>query len=146
MADNPDVRLRVHIREVVVKVLHKANLIAEGRTERRADRANGVEQAVVDERSLDAVYVALPAAAIAPADGCPCPVDAGAAAAEQQVIVQLVLLGGRAPAAKYTSRCALERQNDRRIIGRRKNVPAEAVCIGLPSKRIRLRASEREQD
>jgi hypothetical protein len=86
VADDPDVRLGIHVREVVVEI-----------------RADGIEQAVVNERLLDAISAALPAAAIAPADGRPRPVDARAAAAEQQVVVQLVFLDGRAPAAEQAS-------------------------------------------
>ena len=54
--------------------------------------ASGVKQTLIDQSILNALLVAFPAAAVAVAHGAPRPANARATAAEQEVVVQLVLL------------------------------------------------------
>lgn len=75
---------------------------------------------------------------MAPAHGCPRPVDPGATAAEQQVIVEPVLFARRTPAPEERGRGTLDGEHDRRIVGRRKHVAADPVRVGFPAKRVAL--------
>ena len=102
---------------------------------------NGVKQAVLDERVREARAVAAPLLRVAVADLAEDPgeVDARAAAREEQVVVQLVLALRRAPAADGPhDGGAFDGDDDGRVVRGREDVPAEAVCVWLPSKRVRL--------
>lgn len=68
----------------------------------------------------------------------PRPVDPGATAAKQQIVVQLVLLARRPGAPEHRRRRAFDRQHDRRVIWRREDVAAEAVRVGCPTKGVLL--------
>lgn len=99
---------------------------------------NRIEQAVLDQRVLHAAHVALPPAAVAVAHGRPRPVHPRAAAAKEQVVVPLVLRRGGPAAPEETRGRALDGEHDRRVVRRREDVAAEAVCVGLPAERIAL--------
>jgi hypothetical protein len=94
--------------------------------------AGGVKQTLIYQSVLDAFLVALPGATVAVAHGSPRPPDSRATATEQEVVVQLVLLHRR-PSADKRRRCALDREYDGAVVLRRKDIPSEAIVVGLPS-------------
>jgi hypothetical protein len=104
---------------------------------RGAHNASRVEEAVVDQSILDAVLVALPVSAEAVAHGRPPAADARAAAAKEQVVVQLVLLYRWSTADERDGR-ALDRERDGAIVIRRKDITAEAIVVWLPPNRHTL--------
>ena len=102
--------------------------------------ADVVEEAVLDERVAQAGVVAPPVVRVAVAHGAEDPgeVDPGAAAREEQVVVELVLLGRRA-----LQRRALDAQDDGVVLGRDEDVSAKAVRRVLPAEREALRRGRR---
>ena len=108
------------------------------RTRRSTYSSNVVEQALLRERALQARLVALLPAAVAAAHGRPGPVDVRAAAAEEQIIIEFILLYCRSTAAYKTRRSAFNGQNHRGVVGCCEDMSSEAVCIWLPPKWIRL--------
>lgn len=106
-----------------------------GRTGCTTHYADVVEQTVLHERLGEAAAVAARVAGVAPAHGAEDPreVDAGAAAREEEVVVELVLLARRA-----LQRRALDREDDRRVVLCEEDVPAEAVRGVLPAEREAL--------
>ena len=103
--------------------------------------ADGVKQAVLDERVREARAVAAPLLRVAVADLAEDPgeVDARAAAGEEQVVVELVLLARRA-----LQRRALDGEHDGAVVGREEDVPAEAVGVGFPADGVGLEGWERK--
>ena len=106
-----------------------------GRREGCTHHADVVEEAVLDERVGEAAAVAAPLFRVAVADLAEDPgeVDARAAAGEEEVVVELVLLGRRA-----LQRRALDREHGGAVVGREEDVPAEAVRLVLPPEREAL--------
>jgi hypothetical protein len=139
--NDPDVRVGIHVRQIIVQVLHVRCPSAhtpfkkKGKVTHDADR---VEQTIVNERALDTFLITLPPATVAITDGRPCPVDACTTATKQQVVVPLILLRRGPPTAKECGRRTLDRQHDGGVVRRRIYVPAEAVRIGLPAHGQRL--------
>jgi hypothetical protein len=130
----PDISVGVHVCQIIVEILavrYEQRTRYEKRTTHNPD---GVEQALIYECVLDARQVTLPSTAVAPAHGCPRPVDTRTAATEQQVVVQLIFARGRAATAEHGRRRALNSEHDGAVIRRRKDVPAEAVLIWFPTK------------
>ena len=109
-----------------------------------AHNASGIEEAVVDQSLLDAVLITLPVTAEAVAHGRPSATDARTAAAEEKVVVQLILLYRRSPADVRNGR-ALDRKRDSAVVLRRKNVAAEAIVVWLPPDRHALHPAEINQ-
>ena len=109
-----------------------------------AHNASGIEEAVVDQCLLDAVLITLPVTAEAVAHGRPSATDARTAAAEEKVVVQLILLYRRSPADVRNGR-ALDRKRDGAVVLRRKNVAAEAIVVWFPPDRHALHPAERHQ-
>ena len=89
--------------------------------------------------------MALPGSAEAVAHGRPPATNARAAAAEEQVIVQLVLLYRRPSADDWYGR-ALDRERDGTVVRRRKDVPAEAVVVRLPPNWHALRPATQRKE
>jgi len=73
MSNHPDVRVRVQIRDVIVKV--------------HADR---IEQRIFNEASLQTILIASVSPRMTVANGSPGRSDFGAAAGEEEVIVQFI--------------------------------------------------------
>lgn len=94
-----------------------------------------VEQTILNERIGQALVVASPFLRVTVAYGVEDPgkIDPRAAAREQQVVVELVLLGSRT-----LKRGALDAQDDRVVVRREKNVPSESVCGVFPTERKAL--------
>ena len=99
---------------------------------------NRIKQALLHQRVPQTSLITLPSSPITPAHRRPRPVDPGATTAKQQVVVQPVFFARRSPAAPYRRRGPLDGEYDGRIIGRRKDVATNPICVGFPTKRIAL--------
>jgi len=75
MPNHPDIRVRIQIRDVIIKV--------------HADR---IEQRILDKALLQTILIASVPPRMAIAHGSPGRSDLGAAAGEEEVIVQFVFL------------------------------------------------------
>jgi hypothetical protein len=101
--------------------------------------ANLIEKAVIYEAPLQTVLITRPAPAIAVTNGAPCRTNTSAAAREEKIVVQLVLLHSGTPATdKPAGGGALKRHNHSGVIRGGEDVSTEAVCIRFPAKRVRL--------
>jgi hypothetical protein len=145
VANDPNICIRVHESDVVVQILLNFFPMGQGRVSRderstcRRDTHNAsrIEETVVDQSFLDAFLATLPVSAEAVAHGRPPAADARTAATEEKVVVQLVLLYRRPPTDNRDRR-ALNRECDRAIVVRRKDIPTEAVVVRLPPDRHAL--------
>ena len=108
------------------------------KSKRGAHRSYRIEKALRNQCLLQASLVAFPAALVATAHRRPRPINMRTAAAEQQVVVQLVLLRRHAARAEHPRRSAFDGDDDGRIIWRREHMPPEPVRVRIPPKRIRL--------
>lgn len=104
-------------------------------------RANRVKQAILNQRVLQAVLVALPASTITATDSRPRPINSRTTAAEQQIIVILILLHRRTASTEHTSRGAFDRQNNRAVIRRGKDMSTKPIRVFFPAKWIRLKSN-----
>ena len=112
-------------------------MIARRRERRGAHNTSGIKQTLVDQSILDTVLVTLKAAPVTVAYGSPRPANTRATAAEQKVVVQLILLYRRPATDDWDGR-ALDSEHHSAVVLRREYVPPEAVIIGLPSNRHTL--------
>jgi hypothetical protein len=78
MSSDPDIRVRVQIRDVVIEV-----------------HSNRIEQRILDKTLLQTTLITIISTRVTIAHGRPSGSDLGTAAGEQKVIVQFVLLDGR---------------------------------------------------
>jgi hypothetical protein len=112
VTSKPDVGVGIHIRDVVVQVLSHQLGHWGLRGTHRADR--GVH-AVLDQRFLNTCLSTLVASSIAVAHGRPAKVDSSTAAGEQEVVVELVILGSRSADTQYTGRGTFDGDDHRRV-------------------------------
>jgi len=95
VADDPDISVRIHVRDVVVQILVSRKPVGGDMTTKEQTEtydASGVKQTLIDQSVLNTLLVAFPAAAVAIAHGPPRPSNARTTTTEQEVVVQLVLL------------------------------------------------------
>lgn len=122
MSNDPDVRVRIQIGDVVVEV-----------------HANRIEQRILEEALLQTVLITLVSSGVATAYRCPGGPDLGAAAGEKKVVVQLVFLdGGAAVPDEPESRSSFDRNDNGAVVRRHKDVTPESIRVRLPTERIRL--------
>lgn len=142
MPNEPYLCVGKHKGDVVIKILKTQNG-HQHRTVQKNDKTYGsdrVKQAFLDKGVLEAVLITFPAASVTVAHSRPRPVDTCAAAAEQQVIIELISFRGR-PLVDPLGGRAFDGKDDSAVVICREYVPSEAVIIRLPPNGSVLRAS-----
>ena len=108
------------------------------RCRRLTHGAYRVEQTVLCQRLLQTINIALSTSTIATADWRPRPIDASAAATEEQIVVELVLLRRGTPTTNEGGRGTLDGEDDSLVVWSSKDMSAETVIVGLPPEWIAL--------
>lgn len=125
MSNNPDIRVRIQVRDVIVKV--------------RPDR---IEQRILDEALLQTGLVASIPPRMTVAYGRPGRSDLGAAAREEEVIVQFILLDRRtAVSDEPESRGSFDGYDYGAVVRRHKYVTPEPIRVRFPTEGICLENS-----
>lgn len=122
MSDNPYVRVRIQISNVIVEV-----------------QPNRIKQRIIDKALLQTALIALIPSRVTVAYGCPCRPNFGAAAGEEEVVVQLVFLDGRtAVPDKPESRSSFDGDDYGAVVRRHKDVTPKPISVRFPTERIFL--------
>jgi hypothetical protein len=147
VADDPDVCVGKHERDIVVEVLKAKKraqstppqAVGEVRKNGQTYRPHWVKEALLDKGSLETVLITFPATSVAITHCFPRPADACTTAAKQQIIVQLILLRGRPGVDPLCGR-AFDGEDDSAVIIRREDVPSEPIVVRLPANWLVLRS------
>lgn len=101
--DDPDGRVRVHIRDVIVQILHPNHTQSAPHLQKhkneKTHRTNRKKQRLLPHRLLQTPLLTPPPPVITPTHRRPRPIHPSTAAAEQQVVVEFVFFCGGAAAA-----------------------------------------------
>ena len=122
MSNDPDVRFRIQIGDVVVEI--------------HSDR---IEQRLLEEAFLQAGLVATISSRMTTTHGRPGRSDFGTTAREEKVVVQFVFPDcGASVSNEPEGRRSFDRDNHGAVIRRHEYVAPEPIRVGLPTKWIRL--------
>jgi hypothetical protein len=100
--------------------------------------SNRVEQTLFNQRVFQTRLSTSPTPFITSTHCGPCPVHPSATAAEEQVVIELVLLCCWATSAEQARRGTLDGHDDSAVILRCKDMAPETVRVGFPTMRKRL--------
>jgi len=127
VTDHPTVRVRIQRRDVFCSSEHVSAIIrGRGHARHSWDKTN-----VRRSKHFRRIIRYISTAAVAVTHGSPCPTDTRATTAEEEVVVQLVLLD-RTSAADDGNGSALDRECHCAVVFCRKYVTPEAVIVRLP--------------